>query len=252
MLHLPDGTILNINGAKRGMAGWDLGREPNLEAELLISSPSSGNNGTGGGLTYQWRRLNSTTIPRMYHSSAILLPDGRVLISGSAPNSPTDTFYPAMYKTEYRVEYFLPPYLTTTSPRPVFDASSHERIGYNEVMTVHVKAEPLDCPLEFALLQSGFRTHSIGHGQRHIWLVKRSLMDLNPSSSSSNGTSSSSTYKLGDYALRSPPTPEIAPPGFYMLFALCNGVPSEATWLQIGGDPANLAGYYSRGSKPAF
>jgi hypothetical protein len=240
LLHLPDGTILNINGAKQGMAGWDLGRSPNLEAELFIPTSAITITGTttAGTLSNPWQRLNSSNIPRMYHSSAMLLPDGRVIIAGSAPNSPTDKTYPAMYKTEHRVEYFHPPYLTSGLPRPVIDAASFlEGVVwiYNQVGTLHVRASPVGCPLEFSLIQPGFRTHSTGHGQRFVWLRKRGLKE---------GGAGAGGYKEGDYAVMSPPTAQIAPPGWYLLFALCNGVPSEAVWVQIGGDPAGIAEYY--------
>ncbi|KAJ3412606.1 hypothetical protein HDV05_000474 [Chytridiales sp. JEL 0842] len=223
LVNLPDGTILALNGAKQGMAGWDLGRSPNLDAELFIPTSSQ-----------KWRKLNSTTIPRLYHSSSMLLPDGRVLVAGSSPNSPTDKSYPALYKVEYRVEYFHPPYLTSNLPRPVFKAVSKEQVGYNETWTVHVDSDPPECPLEFSLVHVGFRTHSMSHGQRMIWLVKRSLRE------------GSTDYKVGDYAVMSPPTPQIAPPGYYLLFGLCNGVPSVGVWVQVGGDPAGVAEYYKR------
>lgn len=52
----------------------------------------------------------------MYHSSATLLPDGSVFVSGSNPNVDyiTDTTYP----TEYRVETFYPLYFNERRPAP--------------------------------------------------------------------------------------------------------------------------------------
>ena len=35
----------------------------------------------------RWAKAATSTIPRMYHSSASLLPDGSVIISGSNPNA---------------------------------------------------------------------------------------------------------------------------------------------------------------------
>ncbi|KAJ3410744.1 hypothetical protein HDV05_003283 [Chytridiales sp. JEL 0842] len=227
MLHLPDGTLLNLNGAQLGMAGWDMGRSPNLEAELFLPRNPRGS---------QWQRLNSTTIPRMYHSSALLLPDGRVLVAGSAPNSPTDRNWPSMYKDEHRVEYFHPPYLTANAPRPSFRAVSVvEEVGYNQTFTVSVSTFGKEsCALEFSLIQPGFRTHSTGHNQRLVWLRARGMEGVVPGG------------KAGDWAVVSPPTAEVAPPGYYMLFAVCDGIPSEAVWIQIGGDPAGIASYFKK------
>lgn len=91
MVALPDGTILIVNGAQQGKAGFGSATQPNLNAVLYNPSLSFGS---------RFSILNSTTIPRMYHSEATLLPDARVLISGS---DPLDKRFPE----EYRVEVSL-------------------------------------------------------------------------------------------------------------------------------------------------
>ncbi|KAL0360952.1 UNVERIFIED_CONTAM: Aldehyde oxidase GLOX [Sesamum radiatum] len=78
MVLLPNGNVLIINGASVGTAGWDLGRNPVLTT--LIYQP---NNPAG----LRFEPQNSTSIPRMYHSTAILLRDGRILVSGSNPHA---------------------------------------------------------------------------------------------------------------------------------------------------------------------
>ena len=66
----------------------------------------------------KWSRdgLSPSTIPRMYHSVATLLPDGSVFVSGSNPNS--DYNITAPYPTEYRVETFYPSYYNERRPEP--------------------------------------------------------------------------------------------------------------------------------------
>ncbi|KAH8989428.1 copper radical oxidase [Lactarius akahatsu] len=78
MVALPDGTFMIMNGAQKGVAGFNAADDPNLSA--LLYDPSQP---VGSRITI----LNSTTIARMYHSEATLLPDGRVLVSGSDPNA---------------------------------------------------------------------------------------------------------------------------------------------------------------------
>ena len=41
----------------------------------------------------------------------------------------------------------------------------------------------------------------------------------------------------------SPPTAQILPPGWYMLFLLDGPTPSVATWVRVGGDPAGIANW---------
>jgi hypothetical protein len=65
--------------------------------------------------------LNTTIVDRFYHSEAILLHDGRVLVSGSDPETPADptTGFPG-YPQEYRVEVYTPPYLSNGLTQPSF------------------------------------------------------------------------------------------------------------------------------------
>ena len=53
--------------------------------------------------------MANTTVARLYHSEANLLPDGRVLVSGSDPED-------GVNPEEYRVEVFKPPYLLSGLP----------------------------------------------------------------------------------------------------------------------------------------
>lgn len=91
---LPDGTFLIVNGARQGNAGFGLASDPNLGAVLYNPSAPVGQ---------RFSILNNTIVARMYHSEATLLPDGRVLISGSDPN-PTGV---QVYPEEFRIEVKL-------------------------------------------------------------------------------------------------------------------------------------------------
>jgi hypothetical protein len=95
---LPDGTFLILNGALQGVAGFGLASDPNLSALLYDPSQPIGS---------RMSILNNTIVARLYHSEATLLPDGRVLVSGSDPKTdfPNGT---VRYPEEYRIEVTSP------------------------------------------------------------------------------------------------------------------------------------------------
>jgi len=74
---LPDGTALWVNGANKGAQGFNLATDPTLE--VLIYAPTAP-------LGKRWSTAASSSIPRLYHSVALLLLDGTLLIAGSNPD----------------------------------------------------------------------------------------------------------------------------------------------------------------------
>ncbi|KAJ4293203.1 hypothetical protein N0V90_008485 [Kalmusia sp. IMI 367209] len=207
MTALPDGTYLIINGAQQGFAGFGLGSNPNLNAVLYDPTQP---------LYHRFTVLANTTVARMYHSEAILMDDGRVLISGSDPE---DDRFPQ----EYRVEVFIPPYLMGSPAQPaVAIAASQSDWVYGGVYTFTV-----DQPVaKVSLLGVGGSTHGNSMGQRTIFPAFVCA-----------GTTCSVT---------APPDRHTCPPGWFQLFALnAKGVPSRAVWVRIGGDPAQLGNWPS-------
>ena len=97
-------TYMILNGAHQGVAGFGLASDPNFNAILYDPSEPVGQ---------RISILNSTTIARLYHSEATLLPDGRVLVSGSDPQTPG-------YPEELRLEVYIPPYLNQGLQQPQF------------------------------------------------------------------------------------------------------------------------------------
>lgn len=99
-----------MNGGQQGFAGFGLGNDPNLNA--LLYDPTKPVN-------QRISILGNTIVARLYHSEATLLPDGRVLVSGSDP----ETYYPNgsyVYPEEMRVEVYIPPYLNQGFKQPTF------------------------------------------------------------------------------------------------------------------------------------
>jgi hypothetical protein len=105
--HIPCRTYMIMNGAHQGFAGFGLGRDPNFNA--LLYDP----------VGQRFSILNTTIVARLYHSEATLLPDGRVLVSGSD----SETNYangPAIYPEEFRIEVYIPSYLNQGFQQPTF------------------------------------------------------------------------------------------------------------------------------------
>ena len=122
MVSLPDGTFLIVNGAHQGLGGSRRASSPNLNAVLYDPRQPVGS---------RFSILGSTTIPRMYHSEAILLQDGRVLITGSDQGDPR-------FPLEYRVEVFIPPYLSSGNKQPTFTIRNTDW-SYNGKYTIDVR-----------------------------------------------------------------------------------------------------------------
>jgi len=158
MVALPDGTYLIMNGAQQGFAGFGLATEPNHNAVLYDPTKP-----VGARMTV----MANTTIDRLYHSEAILLPDGRVLVSGSDPED-------VRFVQEYRVETFTPPYLmgNRNATRPAFSfVSNTTDWTYAESVQLNVQVNnggPIS-GVRVALMGAVSSTHGNSMGQRTLF-----------------------------------------------------------------------------------
>ncbi|KAH7094455.1 hypothetical protein FB567DRAFT_4112 [Paraphoma chrysanthemicola] len=202
MATLPDGTFLILNGALVGEAGFGLAEDPNLNAVLYDSRKPR---------HQRMSIMANTTVARMYHSEAVVMDDGRVLVSGSDPQ---DNKNPQ----EYRIEVFLPPYLLSGAPQPTFDISQKDWIWEADyAFTVRSSSGGT---IKVSLLGSESSTHGSSMGARILF----------PRVTCS-GTACVVTAPKGPY---------VAPVGWYRMFILDGPTPSHATWVRIGGDPGRL------------
>jgi len=189
---LPDGSILAVGGR----SDYDFGgvaAQPVYRAERL--DPFSSRS--------RWKRMARMARPRMYHSTAVLLPDGRVLSAGgtAAEGYPFD---------ETNAQVYSPPYLFR-GPRPEI-RSAPERITYGETFAVEPGAPGGISSV--VLMRPSSVTHTFNMEQRYVAL----------------------TFAEENGVLRAtaPATGESAPPGYYMLFILdSDRVPSTAAWVRL-------------------
>lgn len=207
MVLLPTGDVLIINGAQNGCQGW--GNQKNAVLNPVVYKPASAT----------FVKQAASTIARVYHSTANLLQDGRILVAGSN----THEFYTfdGEFPTELRIEAFSPDYMGSANDgiRPSI-VGAPSKLGYNESFTVTVAmaSEPASY-VGLSLMSVPFTTHSYAQGQR--------MLSLEVSMPEGAGN--------GQYAVyaKSPPYSTLAPPSYYMLFAVNEGVAGEAAWVQL-------------------
>ncbi|KAH6823511.1 glyoxal oxidase-related protein [Perilla frutescens var. hirtella] len=215
MILLPNGEVLLINGAGSGVAGWDLGKDPVLSP--VIYRPD---NPIGSRFEVQ----SSSSTPRMYHSAAILLRDGRVLVGGSNPHEYYN-FTGVDFPTDLTLEAFSPSYLnsTCTSMRPqITSPVSQSKIGYTQQLEVGftVPSGQVDGDsVTVTMVAPSFTTHSFAMNQRLLVLDGGNLTKVG-----------SNSYQI---QVVTPGSGQVAPSGYYLLFVVHQNIPSEGIWVQL-------------------
>lgn len=244
------GRLLNFGGDSKGAIVIDIrGETPQVAATASLSShrrlatstllPNGQVLATGGSPVYntlpgvaysaeiwnpvtgQWTVGAEGAQPRLYHSTALLLPDATVLVAGGGAPGPVDNL---------NGEIYTPPYLFTAggklATRPVINAApSTLVVGRQFSLRYTDTSAPA---ARVVLVKTGATTHGLNMDQRFIELPFTA-----PGGSSSTATLS----------VRMPSNAAELPPGYYLLFVLnANGVPSRARTIFINvaaaADPA--------------
>ncbi|KAG8734970.1 hypothetical protein FRC10_011150 [Ceratobasidium sp. 414] len=232
---LPDGTMLVVNGAANGTAGYAQATgQTALYADMpfgmslasapvfkpVIYDPSK-----PAGSRWSDKGLSQSTIPRLYHSSALLLPDASVLVAGSNPNVDVNTS--TIFPTTYKAERFYPPYFANISSRPVPQgfpktlsyggASFDVQLGPESYIG---NANDAAKATKVVLVRPGFTTHAMNMGQRYLQL--------------NNTYTVSDTGNVTLHVAQVPPNPNILQPGPVLMFVVVNGLPSVGKIVQVG------------------
>jgi Concanavalin A-like lectin/glucanases superfamily/Galactose oxidase-like, Early set domain/Bacterial Ig domain/Glyoxal oxidase N-terminus/Galactose oxidase, central domain len=200
---LPDGSVI-VTGGGVTTEGKDVTAAV-YEAEIW--SPT----------TETWSTMARMQVPRLYHGTAMLLPDARVIVAGSGdsyggPNQTT-------------AEFFEPPYLFK-GPRPALSGTPTS-VAHGSTFEATVSGTIGRVSLE----RLGAVTHQFDENARHIDLAFQ---------------------QSGDHlTVTAPANANVAPPGYYLLFAVSDqGVPSVARFIRLpaaGADavPPNAPGNVS-------
>ena len=185
---LPDGTMLGVGGNSFDRFGTP-------QTSALLYDPAADT----------WTTLASQALRRAYHSTALLLPDGRVLSAGDTGPGGGGT----------RLEIYSPPYLFK-GPRPVVKTTSASQFAFGAGISITTDSAAGPAPARVVLVHPSAVTHANDMSSRFVDLVVTSA-----------GAASIHAVM--------PANGILAQPGYYMMFVLdAQNIPSVATWVHLG------------------
>jgi hypothetical protein len=179
---LPDRTVLTTGGARHN-------RTDEVNTSALFDPK-----------TEAWTTAADNPVPRQYHATAVLLPDGRVVTLGG---NPADNSF------ELRVSIYEPPYLFKGTRPTITSAATAARLGAQVTLraTGQIQYVNLVAPMSV--------THQADPNMR--------LVDV-PFTNNADGS----------LTITIPTNSNILPPGPYMLSVVdTNGIPSVARWISV-------------------
>lgn len=193
LVNLPDGKVLAVGGASTPSPSASSGP---LATELWDPQNE------------QWTTVAPISVKRMYHSTAILLPDGRVLAAGGRNGSGEGQ----------TAEIYSPPYLFRGARPTITNAPS----SVNGGSTVTISTPDTANIGQVNLLTPASQTHTHDMNQQFVPL----------------------DYSIanGSLQLQIPDDTAVLPKGYYMLFIVnTSGVPSVAKWIKVTDEPLPTA-----------
>ncbi|KAJ1537171.1 hypothetical protein HK096_003210 [Nowakowskiella sp. JEL0078] len=215
---LPDGKLIYTNGAPWGFAGGDGGQAynahpPSYATYLYDPSAPQGQ---------RYTTMAPATVGRLYHSGALLAPDGRVVTFGNEMANWPDIeanrteCFPFNFTNacidpfEYRVEAFEPPYFNVNNRVSVMYGKTARSTTHGSYIEVFLNKGFETRNITMAnFIRYGSTTHSTNTDQR---LVEADIMSKSSS---------------GRLVIKVPSSAILLPPGNYMLWLLDeNSIPA--------------------------
>ncbi len=183
---LPNGKIIVFGGSTVG------NQAPNAVYNPEMFDP----------LTESWTVLPPASVPRLYHSVALLLPDGTVWTAGTSYSKAAH---------ELRTEIFSPSYVSAT--RPTISANPVITGGYGG--SIAIQTPDAARITSVSLVKISTITHHYNSDQRLVWLPIQST-------------------DSGSVTVKAPINSNLAPPGYYLIHILdSSSVPSVGKFIKI-------------------
>lgn len=195
---LPDGRVLATGGSEKSSSQATRGdiNTYGVNNTAEIWDPATG----------EWTQLAEGVQPRLYHSTALLLPDGRVLVAGGGSPGPV---------TNADAEIYYPDYLVArgggATVRPVIESVSADSLQPGQALQLKTSGA---APSRVTLLKTGSVTHSFNMEQRFLELPFQ--------------------HNNGITTTRIPASSSVVTPGYYLVSVLdANGIPSESKLIRV-------------------
>lgn len=165
MILMPDGKVLIVGGARSGVAGYGnvhdqigASNAANPVYRPVLYDPLARHNHRFS------TNFPSSSIERLYHSTATLIPDGRVMLSGSNPNGNVTVH---TFQTRYGIEMFSPPYMTIHRPSYT---NLPTNILYAMQYTLTIRVPSTTQSVTANIIDLGYSTHSVNMDHRYVEL----------------------------------------------------------------------------------
>ncbi|KAL0953553.1 hypothetical protein HGRIS_004774 [Hohenbuehelia grisea] len=219
LVHLPNGQVLIINGAKTGFAALASVGDPvdDGNADHAALTPELYTPWLPKGKRFSNKGLPTSDIPRVYHSSVTLTPQGNFLIGGSNPNF---NFTPAAsgrkFPSELRIQTLDPPFMSMDRPR-ILSMPKKLRFGARVTVPITIPRSLLgSSDIKVSLVDLGFSTHAFHSGARLVFMEATISRDKK------------------FLTFRTPPNGKVYPPGPATIFLTIDDVSSEGAWVMMG------------------
>lgn len=194
LIVLPDGKVLATGGWK------GMGEDP---CDDWVATPEIYDPDTDS-----WSLMAAMDEPRSDHATAVLLPDARILVAGGQDGPDVNN------PSQKTAQIYSPPYLFQGT-RPTIDTAP-DVLTYGNAFDIETPQGEGSSITKVVLIRLGSATHSVDFDQRYLELSFTRTLP-NPDT----------------LIVAAPAGALLAPPGYYMLFILDDGVPSVAKIVQL-------------------